>query len=75
MAAKAPVVRLCLRSTLDGKASLDARKLSFGTRSLGHRAGFVSILPLRGQPAAKFLLFILRRRQLVRQIAVLVFRG
>jgi hypothetical protein len=35
IAAKAPVVRLCLRSTLEGKASLGACKFGIGARSLG----------------------------------------
>jgi hypothetical protein len=44
--AKAPVVRLRLRSMLEGKASLGARSLSL-------RAGLVSVLLLHGQPMAK----------------------
>ena len=58
---------------VEGKASLGACKFSFGARRLSLRAGLVSVFFLRGQPAAKFLLFGLRRRQLVHQIAALSF--
>jgi hypothetical protein len=74
IAAQAPVARLRLRSTLESEVSLGTRKLGIGARILGLRAGLVSILLFRCQPAAEFLFFGLCSRQLIHQVAALVLR-
>jgi hypothetical protein len=50
-------------------------EVGIGTGSLGLYAGPVHILLFRRQSAAEVLFFSLRHRQLLHQIAALVFRG
>jgi hypothetical protein len=55
-------LRLRLRITLEGEASLSSRKLGIDARSLGLCTGLVSILLFHSQSAAEFLYFGLRSR-------------
>jgi hypothetical protein len=64
-----------LRSTLESEVGLGARKVGLGMRSLGLHAGLIRILLFHRQPAAEVLVFGLRSRQLLHQVAALVLRG
>jgi hypothetical protein len=68
IAAQTPVPRLRVGSALEGEVGL-------GTSSLGLCVGPVRIFLFRRKPVAEVLFFSLRRRQLLQQIAALVFRG